>query len=125
MHKSGAILVLLSVLQGTGVLLNHTFGLPAGTYCAVIHLTDGASDLDGYTALEQARKIHDSYGISYLFSQGKVFTVDSNTHVLVLDSSVRLGGDFFYRKVRILSGTLTGKALWISRNLLRVNAVPR
>jgi hypothetical protein len=70
-------------------------------------------ELDALSPLEKARAIGDHYEVEELVSQGKVVSVPAPTDVLVLERYSTFGGDYFYRKVRLLSGDFAGMAVWV------------
>lgn len=66
-----------------------------------------AIDQDSFDKLTAAAVAEDSYGITELMLQGKIFLVGSNTRVKVIDTS------FAKTKVRVLSGDWTGSSGWV------------
>lgn len=74
-----------------------------------------AVDEEAFEELMTAIAAKDNYGITELMLAGRVFIVQNNTRVLVLDQHAGLAAT----KVRILEGENTGMAGWVPYEFVR------
>jgi hypothetical protein len=72
-----------------------------------------AIDEDAYRELDKVFIAKDQYGYNELQRRGKIFSVENNTKVLILENN------FAKVKVRFLEGTRRGLAGWIPREWLK------
>jgi hypothetical protein len=66
-----------------------------------------AMDTEALDALNKAAAAKDEIGYRELFANGRMFAVDENTKVLVIDSGI------FKTQIRILEGPYSGKSGWV------------
>jgi hypothetical protein len=76
-------------------------------------VTPVAIDQASYNAFSKARLAKDNTGITQLILQGRLFSVEKNTKVKVIDQET------FVRKIRILTGKFKDEAGWVAADYVK------
>lgn len=71
----------------------------------------GATTQDNYDAYLKAVSANDRIGVFNLLAQGRIYSIDNGTKVLVLDRGGFLGS---LVQIRVLDGPELGSALWVA-----------
>jgi len=88
-------------------------GSEAKLYQSEGHQIPAAIDYDIYEEMVNEAAAHDTIGWQQLILEGKLFVIDNDTKVLVLDSKG------FALKVRILEGEYLGQVAWVSLDAVK------
>jgi len=99
-----AILVLLSLSACT----TSSSSVSVGEEGLLLKATAVAVSEQAYDELTDVAVAEDIIGFSQMSLEGKLFLIEKNTRVLVIDRT------FFRSKVRILEGEYFGRSGWVS-----------
>ena len=107
------ILTLVCSFNGTKNTQKSFVGSEARLYIENKEFIALAITKNSFDEFVNAAIANDSHGITNLIAAGKVFTVPSNTKILIVESSVGKA------KVRILEGKNIGESGWVPKEWIK------